>query len=152
MTASPHEVLVTGVGKTLAQNIQAGRHALLADEPLSAGGTDTGPDPYALLLAALGACTAMTLRLYAERKDWPLVEVAVRLSQGKILARDCAECETKDDSRIDRITREITLTGPLTEPQRQRLLEIANRCPVHRTLMGPKEIVTRLGENPEPRT
>lgn len=144
MSPSPHEVVVTAVGRTLAQRIQAGRHSLTADEPVPSGGTDAGPDPYALLLAALGACTSMTLRMYADRKQWPLEGITVRLSQQQIHARDCAECETKDDTRIDRILREIALTGPLTEEQRQRLLEIANRCPVHRTLMNQKEIVTRL--------
>jgi uncharacterized OsmC-like protein len=144
MSPSPSEVVVTAVGKTLSQRIQAGRHSLTADEPVPSGGTDTGPDPYALILAALGACTSMTLRLYADRKQWPLEGITVRLSQQKIHARDCAECETKDDTRIDRIMREISLTGPLTEAQRQRLLEIANRCPVHRTLIDQKDIVTRL--------
>ncbi len=147
MSPSPHEVIVTAVGKTLAQKIQAGRHSLTADEPVPSGGTDSGPDPYALLLAALGACTSMTLRMYADRKQWPLEGITVRLSQGKIHARDCAECGTKDDTRIDRITREIAVTGPLTDEQRQRLLEIANRCPVHRTLLDQKDIVTRLVES-----
>jgi len=146
MSPSPHEVVVTEVGKTLAHRIRAGRHELTSDEPVGSGGTDTGPDPYALLLASLGACTAMTLRLYADRKQWPLEGVTVRLSHGKVHAKDCADCETKDDARLDRIMREISVSGPLSEEQRQRLLEIANRCPVHRTLMGPKEIVTRLAE------
>lgn len=147
MSPSPHEVVVTDIGKTLAQRIQAGRHSLTADEPVPSGGTDTGPDPYALLLAALGACTSITLRMYADRKQWPLEGVTVRLSQQKIHARDCAECETKDDSRIDRITREIVLSGPLNGEQRQKLLEIADRCPVHQTLMGQKEIATRIVES-----
>jgi putative redox protein len=144
MSRSPFEVVVTAAGKTLAQKIQAGRHSLTSDEPVPSGGTDSGPDPYSLLLAALGACTSMTLRLYADRKQWPLEGITVRLSQQRIHARDCADCETKDDTRIDRISREIALTGPLTEQQRQRLLEIANRCPVHRSLLEQKEIVTRL--------
>lgn len=144
MSPAPHEVTVTAVGKTLAQRIQAGRHELSADEPVPSGGADTGPDPYALMLAALGACTSMTLRLYADRKQWPLEGVTVRLSQSKIHARDCADCEDKEDARVDRITREIALSGPLSPEQKQRLVEIANRCPVHRTLMGRKEIVTRL--------
>lgn len=148
MSPSPHEVVVTEVGKTLAQRIRAGRHELTSDEPVGSGGTDTGPDPYSLLLAALGACTSMTLRLYADRKEWPLEGVTVRLSHGKIHAKDCADCETRDDARIDRITREIELSGPLSEEQRQRLLEIANRCPVHRSLSGPKDIVTRLAGSP----
>jgi putative redox protein len=147
MSPSPHEVVVTGIGKTHAQRIQAGRHSLAADEPVPSGGTDTGPDPYALLLAALGACTSITLRMYADRKQWPLEGVTVRLSQQKIHARDCADCETKDDSRIDRITREIVLSGPLNAEQRQKLLEIADRCPVHRTLMGQKELATRIVES-----
>ena len=112
--------------------------------PVAAGGTDSGPDPYALLLAALGACTSITLRMYADRKGWPLTGVTVRLTQQKVYAPDCAECETRDDSRIDRIEREIELSGPLSEEQRRRMLEIADRCPVHRTLMNPKQIVTRL--------
>ncbi|MEP6995298.1 MAG: OsmC family protein [Acidobacteriota bacterium] len=144
MSPSPYEVVVTEIGKTLAQRIQAGRHALLADEPVPSGGSDAGPDPYALLLSALGACTAMTLRMYADRKKWPLEGVTVRLSQQKIHARDCAECERDDGSRIDRITREIVLSGPLEDAQKQRLLEIADRCPIHRALMGKKEIVTRI--------
>lgn len=146
MSPSPHEVVVTSIGNTLAQQIQAGRHVLRADEPVPAGGSDSGPDPYALLLAALGACTSMTLRMYADRKGWPLERVIVRLSQAKIHAQDCADCEETDEARIDRITREIELSGPLSPEQRKRLVEIAERCPVHRTLMGPKQIVTRLIE------
>ena len=146
MSPAPYEVVVTGIGKTLAQRIQAGRHELSADEPVPSGGSDTGPDPYALLLAALGACTSMTLRMYADRKQWPLEGVSVRLAQSRIHARDCAECEVKDDTQIDRITREIVLSGPLSPEQKQRLVEIANRCPVHRTLTGQKEIVTTLAD------
>ncbi len=146
MSPAPYEVVVTGIGKTLAQRIQAGRHTLTADEPVPSGGSDTGPDPYSLLLAALGACTSMTLRMYADRKGWPLEGVTVRLSQSKIHARDCAECEDKEDARVDRITREIALSGPLSPEQKQRLVEIAKRCPVNRTLMGQKDIVTRLAE------
>ena len=144
MSPMPHEVVVREIGKGPGQEIRAGRHVLRADEPVGSGGGDTGPDPYALLLSALGACTSITIRMYADRKAWPLTGVTVRLSQQKIYAKDCAECETKDDSRIDRITREIELSGALSEEQRKRLLEIAERCPVHRTLMGQKEIVTRL--------
>jgi putative redox protein len=146
MSRSPHEVIVTEVGKSLAQRIQAGRHELRADEPVPSGGSDSGPDPYALLLAALGACTSMTLRMYADRKKWPLERVTVRLSQSHVHARDCAECEDHGDARVSRIVREIELVGELTAEQRTRLVEIAERCPVHRTLMGPKEIVTRLAE------
>ena len=110
-----------------------GRHGIRADEPLSLGGADTGPTPYDLLLASLGACTSMTLRLYADRKGWPLEDVRVELAHKKIHAKDCASCETQE-GRIDRIDRWIELEGPLDEEQRRRLLEIADRCPVHRTL------------------
>ena len=144
MSPMPHEVVVREIGRGLSQEIGAGRHALRADEPAASGGGDTGPDPYALLLSALGACTSMTLRMYADRKGWPLEGVTVRLSQQKTHARDCAECETHDDSRIDRISREIELRGALTDEQRRRLLEIADKCPVHRTLVGVKQIVTTL--------
>jgi uncharacterized OsmC-like protein len=106
---------------------------LVADEPTSVGGADAGPTPYDYLLAALGGCTAMTLRMYADRKDWPLESVTVRLSQDRIHATDCEECET-EEGRIDRLEREIELEGPLDEKQRQRLLEIADMCPVHRTM------------------
>jgi uncharacterized OsmC-like protein len=150
MTLLPREVVVTETGTGLGARIETGRHVLAADEPVASGGADTGPDPYALMLAALGACTTMTLRLYANQKAWPLERVSVRLSHERIHARDCAECETKDDTRLDRITREITLAGPLTDEQRNRLVQIAERCPVHRTLMGPKEIVTRLAQGTAP--
>ncbi len=139
-------VVVTETGAAYAQRIETGHFLLSADEPIPAGGGETGPDPYALLLAALGACTSVTLRMYANRKGWPLEGVSVRVGHDKIHARDCAECEAQDDSRIDRFTREITLRGPLSAEQRQRLAEIADRCPVHRTLMGQKTIVTRLVE------
>jgi len=142
------DVVVREAGGRYSQWIETGGHVLAADEPLAAGGTDSGPDPYALLLAALGACTSITVRMYADRKGWPLTGVTVRLSQAKVYARDCAECETRDDSRIDRIDREIELSGDLSEEQRRRLLEIADRCPVHRTLLHPKQIVTKLAGAP----
>ena len=132
----------TGPGK-LAQTITVRGHTLHADEPIEQGGSDTGPNPYDLLCAALGACTTMTLRLYAEQKKWPLIRASVRLSHDKIHAQDCAECETKE-GRIDRIERHITLEGPLDAAQRARLLEIANRCPVHRTLHSEILISTDL--------
>jgi len=136
-----HMILVEESGKgRFGQSILAGRHRLKADEPASAGGRDGGPSPYDLLLASLGSCTAMTLRLYAERKQWPLERVEVALSHTKIHATDCAECETKE-GMLSRIDRRITLRGPLTAEQRERLLEIANKCPVHRTLTS--EIVIR---------
>jgi uncharacterized OsmC-like protein/alpha/beta superfamily hydrolase len=128
------EVLVQekGSGK-FTQDVLAGRHRLIADEPRDFGGNDEGPGPYDYLLAGLGACTSMTLRLYAERKSWPLERVSVTLSHDKIHAEDCAHCESKV-GRIDRMTRRIKLDGPLDEAQRLKLLEIADKCPVHRTL------------------
>jgi putative redox protein len=127
----------------LAQEVRAGGHMLIADEPVGVG-NGLGPTPYDLLLASLGACTAMTLRLYAERKGWPLEHVSVQLTHERIHAQDSG-CE-KSPCRIDRIERIVSLVGPLDDEQRQRLLEIAERCPVHRTLMGEKRIVTRLGD------
>ncbi len=127
----------------LAQEIAAGRHRFAADEPTDHGGDDSGPTPYDLLLGGLGACTAMTLRMYAERKDWPLDRVEVRLTHAKVHARDCADCETRE-GRIDRIDRRLTLQGPLAAEQREKLLEIADKCPVHRTLTGEIKIDTEL--------
>jgi uncharacterized OsmC-like protein/pimeloyl-ACP methyl ester carboxylesterase len=135
-------VVEAGQG-TFTEDIFAGRHRLRADEPESAGGNDTGPSPYDLLLASLGACTAMTLRLYADRKSLPLERVSVDLTHDKIHAADCAECETKD-GHIDRIERLITLEGDLDDAQRAKLLEIADKCPVHRTLQSEVSIATRF--------
>jgi uncharacterized OsmC-like protein len=135
-------VVVRGSASGFAQEIHAGRHRIVADEPVSAGGTDTGLSPYDLLLAALGSCTSMTVGIYARRKSWPLEEVTVHLRHSKIHATDCAECETKE-GMLDRIERDIHFAGPLTEEQRTKLLEIANKCPVHRTLTSEIDIVTR---------
>jgi putative redox protein len=141
----PGVVLVreTGVGK-FQQEIVSGSHRLLADEPVAVGGFDSGPSPYNLLLAALGACTAMTVRLYADHKRLPLERVSVRLTHNKIHAQDCEDCETKE-GMLDRIDRNITLEGPLDVDQRKRLIEIADKCPVHRTLES--EIDTRTVEH-----
>ena len=125
----------------LQQEIKVGRHRLLADEPVAAGGLDSGPGPYDLVLAGLGACTSMTLRLYAERKALPLDRVTVRLAHSRIHAADCENCETKE-GMLDRIDRVITLSGNLDEDQRKRLLEIADKCPVHRTLTSEIDIRT----------
>jgi uncharacterized OsmC-like protein len=133
MTNSGEARVVVRTGDGLCTEIEACGHELVADEPISAGGADAGPTPYDYLLAALGGCTAMTLRMYADRKGWPLEAVTVRLSQDKIHATDCEECET-EEGRIDRLEREIELEGPLDEKQRQRLVEIADMCPVHRTM------------------
>jgi putative redox protein len=133
-----------GDGK-FAQSITAGRHHFRADEPLAAGGADSGPSPYDLLLAGLGACTSMTVRMYADLKRFPLDRVTVRLKHDKVHAQDCAECETRE-GRIDRIDREIELTGALDDAQRAKLLEIANKCPVHRTLHSEVWVPTRLAQ------
>jgi uncharacterized OsmC-like protein len=114
-------------------SIRARQHTLTADEPASLGGTDQGPTPYDLLLAALGSCTAMTVRMYANRRGWPLEDVAVRLVHDRIHARDCEHCETQE-GMLDHITLAIEMTGALTPEQRARLLDIAHRCPVHKTL------------------
>jgi len=135
-------VIVRGSAGGFAQEIHAGPHRLHADEPVSAGGTDTGPSPYDLLLAALGACTSMTVAMYARRKAWPLEQVTVHLRHSKIHAADCAECETKE-RMLDRIERDIHFAGALTEEQRSKLIEIANKCPVHRTLTSEIDIETR---------
>jgi uncharacterized OsmC-like protein/alpha-beta hydrolase superfamily lysophospholipase len=139
------EVTVEGGSRGFANRVRAGQHALLADEPKTIpGGTDTGPSPYGLLLAGLGACTSMTLRMYADRKKWPLAGVRVHLSHQKIHAKDCDDCETAE-GRVDEIKRTVTLEGDLDETQRKRLLEIADRCPVHRTLEGEIKIRTTAG-------
>jgi putative redox protein len=136
-------VTVHGSAAGFAQEISVGRHRLTGDEPTSAAGTDTGPTPYDFLLAALGSCTSITLAIYARRKRWPLEAVTVRLRHSRIHAVDCAECETTE-GLLDHIDREVELTGVLTEEQRVRLLEIANKCPVHRTLTSEIDIQTRL--------
>ena len=123
--------------------VRAGAHRIVMDEPTSVGGLDSGMNPYDLLLAALGGCTSMTLRMYADHKKLPLDRVAVRLHHKKIHAQDCADCETKE-GKIDLIEREIGISGDLDEPQRARLLQIADRCPVHITLETENRIVTKL--------
>jgi uncharacterized OsmC-like protein/pimeloyl-ACP methyl ester carboxylesterase len=133
----------TRAGK-FQQEIMSGPHRFLADEPVKVGGLDSGPGPYDLLLAGLGACTSMTLRLYADHKKLPLERVSVRLSHNRIHAEDCENCETKE-GMVDRIDRNITLEGALDTEQRKRLLEIADKCPVHRALES--EIDIRTFEN-----
>ncbi len=134
----------TGNGK-LQQEILSGPHRFLADEPVKSGGQDSGPSPYDLLLAGLGACTSMTLRLYADNKKLPLDHVSVRLTHNKIHAEDCLDCETKE-GMLDRIDRNITMEGTLSAEDRKRLMEIADKCPVHRTLKS--EIDIRTFERP----
>lgn len=128
------------------QIISIGPHVLQADEPSDYGGNDVGPNPYELLLAALGACTNMTVRMYAERKQWPLEGVQVSLSYARVHAEDCADCETKV-GMVDRIEVGISFTGDLSEEQQRKLLEIASKCPVHRTLVSRVQIDTRLELN-----
>jgi putative redox protein len=142
--AAAGTVVVTGAGEGLfPQLISAHGHPLRADEPVEAGGNDSGPGPYDLLLAGLGACTAMTVRMYAERKQWPLENAHVTLRHGKIHAADCAECETRE-GKLDRIERVIRFDGPLDAAQKARLMEIADKCPVHRTLTAEIRIETRM--------
>jgi len=140
------EVLVeeTGAGK-YTNTVRTDAHTIVMDEPTSVGGLDSGMNPYDVLLAALGGCTSMTLRMYAERKGLPLDKVAVRLTHEKIHARDCDDCESTE-GKIDLINRELEITGDLDDAQRQRLLEIADMCPVHRTLDSENKIVTRLSD------
>lgn len=135
------DVVVHGDARGFGQEIVAGKHRFVADEPASAGGGDTGPDPYDYLLAALGVCTSMTVGLYARRKQLPLDNITVSLWHSRIHAKDCEECATKE-GMLDRIDVEIELSGLLTDEQHAKLMEIAAKCPVHRTLKG--EINIRL--------
>ena len=141
--SSEGTVIVTDTGAGgYTQQIDAGHHRLVADEPRPIG-DDNGPTPYDLLLAGLGACTSMTVRMYADRKRWPLERIRVTLRHSRIHAKDCVDCETKS-GWIDHIDRDIELTGDLDDTQRQRLLHIAERCPVHQTLTSEVRIATSL--------
>lgn len=143
MTEAARVVVVTGEGAAFLQEVRVGPHALRADEPIEAGGAGAGPTPYDLLGAALGTCTSMTLGYYARAHRYPLETVTVQVRHSRAHAADCASCESKE-GRIDRFDRDIQVTGPLSEDQRRELLRIADRCPVHRTLMSEIEIRTRL--------
>lgn len=136
-------VVVRGAADGFLQEVVAGAHRLVSDEPAPAGGTDQGATPYDLLLAALGSCTSMTVSMYARRKGWPLERVTVRLRHARVHAEDCAACETKD-ARLTIIDREIGFEGPLEDVQRTRLLEIADRCPIHLTLTSTIEVRTTM--------
>jgi putative redox protein len=137
-------VIVTDDGSGgYTQQIVAGRHRLVADEPRPVG-RDQGPTPYDLLLASLGACTSITVRMYAARKGWPLEQVRVTLRHSRIHAKDCADCETSSKGWIDHIDRDIEFRGHLDGTQRQRLLLIAERCPIHRTLTSEVDVATSL--------
>jgi uncharacterized OsmC-like protein len=141
-TVGPREVVVHGKAGGFTQEIVVGPRQLTADEPKDMGGDDEGPAPYDLLLAALGSCTSITVTMYAQRKSWPLQDVTVRLRHTRIHATDCAECETKE-GKIDRVELGIKFAGPLSGEQRSKLLEIAKKCPVHRTLTSETNIRTR---------
>ena len=137
------EVVVSSL-ENLRNEVRYGAgHSFITDEPVAAGGEDAGPDPYTLMLAALGSCISMTLKLYARRKQWPLESVTVHLRQSRIHSKDCQECMQNQDGFVHRIERMVSLTGPLSEEQRARLQEIAHKCPVHRTLTSEIVIVSK---------
>jgi uncharacterized OsmC-like protein len=140
-------VVVHGNARNFKQEIVAGKHSLSADEPVSAGGGDAGPDPYDYLLTALGVCTSMTVGLYARRKQLPLENITVSLRHSRIYAKDCEECETKE-GMLDRIDVEVELTGPVSAEQHDKLMEIAAKCPVHRTLTSEINIRLRRASKP----
>ena len=127
------EVIVTSKANLRNEVRYGAGHSFITDEPVAAGGEDAGPDPYTLLLAALGSCISMTVTLYARRKQWPLESVSVRLQQNRMHSKDCKECQQME-GHIHRIERTVSFTGSLTEEQRARLREIAHKCPVHKTL------------------
>jgi putative redox protein len=141
---APESVTVVRTEAGFRTEIMSNGFPLVADEPTAVGGTNTGPTPYDYLLTALGTCTAMTLRMYADRKGWPLESVTVRLTHRKVHARDCAACES-DAGYVDHVGREITLAGPLDSNQRELLRDIADRCPVHKTLHGEVVVTSQLG-------
>jgi putative redox protein len=138
----PGHVIVHGTAAGFAQEIEIGSHELYADEPVSFGGTESGPSPYDLLLAALGSCTSMTIGFYARKRSWPLEKIIVSLRHSRIHAADCEDCETKE-GKIDRIDLDIQLTGSLTDEQRAKLIDVAGKCPVHQTLTSEINIKTR---------
>lgn len=141
------DVVVRGTAAGFHQQITSGKHRFDADEPVSVGGKDAAPTPYDYLLAGLGSCTSMTVGMYARRMKWPLDEVTVAMRHSRIHARDCEDCETKE-GMLDRIEMEIDLKGQLSEVQRAKLMEIAHKCPVHRTMT--KEIQIKVGSSKEP--
>ena len=144
MTDKKESTVLVKVGpEALTADVQAGRHTWFVDEPASVGGHDRGPTPYDLLLAALGACTAITLRLYATRKKWPLEGIEVGLRHGRVHAQDCEQCEDAN-TLLEQVDKELRLLGPLTAEQRQRLETISSKCPVQKTLQAGLRIVTTL--------
>ena len=128
------EVTVTSLGNLQNEVSYGAGRSFVTDEPAALGGDGAGPDPYTLLLAALGSCISMTIKLYARRKGWPVERVTVRLRQGRVHAKDCLECRQTAEGFVHRIERSVRIEGPLTEEQHARLQEIAHKCPVHRTL------------------
>lgn len=128
------EVVVTSISNLQNEVRYGTNHTFITDEPIEAGGDDAGPDPYTLLLAALGTCTSMTATLYARRKQWPVERIIVRLRQRRVHAKDCQECTGEEEGFIHRIEREVTFEGELTTEQLDRLQEIVRKCPVHKTL------------------
>jgi putative redox protein len=140
------EVVVTSQTNLRNEVRYGAGHTFTTDEPIEAGGEDAGPDPYTLLLAALGSCISMTVKLYAQRKQWPLESVTVRLRQDRIHSKDCEECVEDKDGFVHRIERSVTFTGPLSEEQRARLQEIAHKCPVHKTLTS-EIVITDLKDD-----
>jgi putative redox protein len=143
--APRHVVVRETRNSKFQQTVTSGPHQMLADEPVAVGGQDSGPGPYDFVLAGLGACTSMTMRMYADRKSLPLDRVTVTLKHSKIHAADCAECETRD-GMLDQIDRVISIEGALDADQRKRLMEIADKCPVHRTLTSEIHIVTGVAD------
>ena len=141
-SAHAPDVVVHGKADGFLQEITSGSHRFKADEPVSVGGTDTAPTPYDYVLAGLGGCTSMTVGLYARKRKWPLEDVIIEMRHSRIHAKDCADCETKE-GMLDRIEMDVKLEGPLSEEQRAKLMEIAQKCPVHRTLGNEIDIVVR---------
>jgi len=145
-----NEVTVTSLANLRNEVSYGAGHSFITDEPVVAGGEDAGPDPYTLLLSALGSCVSMTVMLYARRKAWPVERVTVRLRHKRIHGQDCNECEEKPEGFVHRIERSVTLDGNLSDEQRERLQEIAHKCPLHKTLTSPILIVERdEDERPE---
>jgi len=140
----PRSVMVLGPSTGFRTEIEVGGHHLVVDEPVAVGGADAGPSPYEMLLAALGACTSMTLRLYADKRKWPLERVRVSLQHRKVHAQDCADCDHKP-AKMDLVDRVVFLEGALSDEQRTKLMEIADRCPVHQTMQSKMQVNTRQG-------
>ena len=138
----PRPIAVASGGRKYSENSTVGPHTLQVDEPVALGGGDSAPTPYELLLGALGACTAITVRMFAERRQWPLEQVHVELSHSKVHATDCANCDSSS-ARLDRVELAIRFVGDLSDEQRRKLMDVAEHCPLHRTLTAGLEIQGR---------